>query len=319
MVEKGKYLVVGGCSFTAHVAEDTLSWAYQLENELGQGSVINSAQMGSGNQIICDRLCYELSKPERREETAAVVVMWSSPFRKEFLFTHEDPDWRNIYKEIGNGSAFTNYILNPNNEKEKHPMSNWLIVGGGYGIWDFGIAALDRRIKSYFDNNFSKAESYVNMCRAMITLQSVCKSYDIPLVNMCWQNIFHDLHAKGIAEDGFVDRNVNAVSSTVGWLATRLWDNAEKQSIELADMESEFTNKRIDKIYPDCKHWFDMIDWDTWFFYENDKVKMGGIQEFRYWECGDFAENLQKHPPADVQNAWMKQVKQELINRNILR
>jgi len=320
--EKDNYIITGGCSFTAHTDKKTLSWARQLESELGRDSVIHAAQMGSGNQIICDRLCYELSKPERRKNAAGVVVMWSSPFRKEFLFTHEDPDWRDIYNGLRKEqqTTFTNYFLTENNEKIKHPMSNWLIIGGGYGIWDFGIPSLDRRIRSYFDNNFSKAQCYVDTCRAIITLQSLCKSYGVPLMNMCWQNIFHDVHVRPTDKiHGNGDRNLISGQATMGWLARRLWDNTEKTTTPLPEnMKAEFKNKRIEKMYPDCKHWMDMIDWDTWFFYENDSVVQGGLQEFRYWECGDFAENLMYHPPTDVQNAWMKLVKKELIKRGMI-
>ena len=58
MAVKDKFLT-GGCSFTAQPDNKHLSWAWQLGKEY---DVINSAQMGSGNQIICDRICYELSK-----------------------------------------------------------------------------------------------------------------------------------------------------------------------------------------------------------------------------------------------------------------
>ena len=193
MAAKDKFLT-GGCSFTAHVTPEHRSWAWQLSDEY---DVINSAQMGSGNQIICDRICYELSKKEVRKSISAVLVMWSSPFRKEFLFSHDDPDWRHMYNELKGKLAFTNYMRNDRDgfdTQDTHGMSNWLIIGGGFGVWNFGVDNLDRRIKSYYENNFTKAQSYVDMCRAMVTVQSLCQSMKIPLINMGWQNLFHDLH-----------------------------------------------------------------------------------------------------------------------------
>ena len=129
MAAKGRLsrnLIIGGCSFSAHQTRETLAWAEQLTEDFD--NVINTAEMASGNQIICDRICYELSKPEVTSENTMVAVMWSSPFRKEFLFSYDDPDYMEIQQNIKRG--FSNYILT-DKQHEKHPTSNWLIVGGG--------------------------------------------------------------------------------------------------------------------------------------------------------------------------------------------
>lgn len=312
MVAKENKLLVGGCSFTAHVTPEHRSWAWQLSDEY---DVINSAQMGSGNQIICDRICYELSKTDNN--ISAVLVMWSSPFRKEFLFTNEDSDWQDIYNELEGKLTFTNYMRNGDNTT--NPMSNWLIVGGGFGVWDFGIKKLDNRIRSYFENNFSKAQSYVDMCRAMVTVQSLCKSMNIPLINMGWQNLFHDMHIsdpdrKHPTEKSMLER----IQATSGWLAWKFWDNLDENKRGKFDLTQEYSYHRIDRRYPDCKHWYDLIDWDTWLFYENDCVKMGGLQEFRLWEAKDREKDLHIHPSAESQRMWKEFVKEELMKRNII-
>jgi hypothetical protein len=320
MAVKDKFLT-GGCSFTAHVMEDHLSWAWQLGEEY---DVINSAQMGSGNQIICDRICYELSKEEVRKSISAVLVMWSSPFRKEFLFTVDDPDWRDIYNELNdpNKNTFTNYIRNDREGLEPrstHEMSNWLIIGGGYGVWNFGVDRLDQRINSYYENNFSKDQSYVDMCRAMVTVQSLCKSLDIPLINMGWQNMFHDLHISDPKREHATERSLlSRVQATSGWVAWRFWDNADKKKRRKVDLTEEYADHRIDKKYVDCKHWYDLIDWDTWLFYENDSVKMGGMQEFRVWEAGESEKDLHIHPNLKSQEMWKEFVKEELRRRELL-
>jgi hypothetical protein len=318
MAVNDKFLT-GGCSFTAHSVDKHLSWAYQLGKEY---DVINSAQMGSGNQIICDRICYELSKEEVRQSISAVLVMWSSPFRKEFLFTVDDPDWRTIYSGLKEKTTFTNYMRNDREGHEvrsTHGMSNWLIVGGGFGVWDFGVGNLDRRIRSYYENNFSKDQSYIDMCRAMVTVQSLCKSMNIPLINMGWQNLFHDLHISDPIRQHATEKSMlERVQATAGWVAWRLWDNYDTTKRGKVDLTQEYADHRIDKKYPDCKHWYDLIDWDTWLFYENDSVKMGGMQEFRVWETGETEKDLHIHPSAKSQEMWKEFVKQELRRRELL-
>jgi len=314
-----KLLLVGGCSFTAQPDEKKLSWAWQLKEDLRVGpQLLNTAEMASGNQIIFDRLAYELSKPETLDMNPAVLCMWSSPLRKEFLMTHTDPDYRNAYNGVGQG--FTNYILKDNVYHDgtggelKHPMSNWLIVGGGYGVWNYGIPSLDGRLKNYYEGMYNIPQCYVDTCRAIVGLQTLCQTLNVPLVNMCWMNIFHDLHEW----DGY-DKNKTSINATAGWMGRRLYDEfANKTNDVPDDMTSEYHNKAIQRKYPDTKHWVDMIDWDTWFFYENDRVKKGGLAEFSYFECNTPAKKMWEHPSTTVQRKWKTKVKQELKRRKLL-
>jgi len=305
MAAKGRLsrnLIIGGCSFSAHQTRETLAWAEQLTEDFD--NVINTAEMASGNQIICDRICYELSKPEVTSENTMVAVMWSSPFRKEFLFSYDDPDYMEIQQNIKRG--FSNYILT-DKQHEKHPTSNWLIVGGGYGIWNYEVTPLDARLKNYFRDIYNPEEAYVSTLRAMITVQALCEAKRIPLLNMCWQNIFHDLGAKDFeSSESFWKKDI---VSTTGWLYTRLrtaFSNSLRDNGELneQEMKSDMHNKRIDRLYPNTKHWFELIDWGTWHFYENDLIQKGGLQEFAHFECDVKSEELKNHPTTATQREW---------------
>ena len=311
MAAKGslsRNLITGGCSLTAHKTRETLAWAEQLSEKYD--NVINTAEMASGNQIICDRICYELSKPEVTSDNTAVAIMWSSPFRKEFLFTYDDPDYTDIWQRFKDKIGFSNYILT-DKQHEKHSTSNWLIVGGGYGIWNYEVTPLDARLKNYFSDIFNPEEAYVSTLRAMITVQSLCQAKNIPLLNMCWQSIFHDLGSKDYeAEESFWKKDI---VSTTGWLYTRLrtaFSNRERNKglLNKQELLSDYHNKRIDKLYPNTKHWFELIDWGTWHFYENDLIQKGGLQEFSHYECKTKSEDLKSHPSTKVQRKWMKRI-----------
>ena len=318
MAAKGslsRNLITGGCSFTAHKTRETLAWAEQLSEKYD--NVINTAEMASGNQIICDRICYELSKPEVTSDNTAVAIMWSSPFRKEFLFTYDDPDYTDIWQRFKDKIGFSNYILT-DKQHEKHSTSNWLIVGGGYGIWNYEVTPLDARLKNYFTDIYNPEEAYVSTLRAMITVQSLCQAKRIPLLNMTWQSIFHDLSAKDFESDeSFWKKDI---VSTTGWLYTRLrtaFSNRlrDKGLLNEQEMKSDMHNKRIDRLYPNTKHWFELIDWGTWHFYENELIQKGGLQEFAHFECKVKSEDLKNHPSTETQTEWRKIIMKELEER----
>ena len=318
MAAKGslsRNLITGGCSFTAHKTRETLAWAEQLSEKYD--NVINTAEMASGNQIICDRICYELSKPEVTSDNTAVAIMWSSPFRKEFLFTYDDPDYTDIWQRFKDKIGFSNYILT-DKQHEKHSTSNWLIVGGGYGIWNYEVTPLDARLKNYFSDIFNPEEAYVSTLRAMITVQSLCQAKKIPLLNMCWQNLFHDLGSRDFeSEQSFWKKDI---VSTTGWLYTRLrtaFSNRlrDKGLLNEQEMKSDMHNKRIDRLYPNTKHWFELIDWGTWHFYENELIQKGGLQEFAHFECKVKSEDLKNHPSTETQTEWRKIIMKELEER----
>ena len=301
-------LITGGCSFTAHQVEETLSWANQLDQKYD--NVINTAEMASGNQIICDRICYELSKPEVTSENTMVAVMWSSPWRKEFLLTSDYPDWQELWQKFHRDkTGFSNYILT-DKPHEKHPTSNWLIVGGGYGIWNYEVNALDAKLENYFRDIWSPEEAYVSTLRAMITVQALCEAKRIPLLNMTWQSIFHDLGSKDFeSEESFWKKDI---VSTTGWLYTRLRtafsNRLRKAGLDEQELKSDMHNKRIDRLYPNTKHWFELVDWGTWHFYENDLVEKGGLQEYSHFECGTPSEELKVHPSKEVQKKWLNRI-----------
>ena len=136
---------------------------------------------------------------------------------------------------------------------------------------------------------------------------------------MGWQNLFHDLHINDPKRQHATERSkLDRDQSTSGWVAWRFWDNYDKKKRKKVDLTQEYADHRIDKKYPDCKHWYDLIDWDTWLFYENDSVKMGGLQEFRVWEAEESEKDLHIHPSNKSQRMWKEFVKEELKRRELL-
>ena len=80
-------------------------------------------------------------------------------------------------------------------------------------------------------------------------------------------------------------------------------------------MKSDMNNKRIDRIYPNTKHWFELIDWGTWHFYENELIQKGGLQEFAHFECDVKSEELKNHPTTATQREWKIRIMKVMKDR----
>lgn len=271
-------ILTGGCSFTAHTSIDKLAWPNHLASKGIE--VLNTAEMGSGNQIICDRLSWALSKGG----FDTVIVMWSSPYRFEVLVNRELSDYDNISKDMeAHSSYYTNFFLTGG--KNVHPDSNWVRVGGGFGLWKFKSKSLNNRIESYITNNFNFEYQFLQSCKSIVTLQLLCKSLGVRLINTCWQNIWDDLYIK----------KKNIIGSN--WLRESTFNQLKEGKLEYRPV--------IDQ-YPNARHWYDLIDWDTWIFYEKDKVVRGGLGEFAVIENNDILDN--SHPNTESQKMWAEYI-----------
>lgn len=266
-------ILTGGCSFTAHLVEDKLAWPYHLE-KFGH-TVFNSAEMASGNQIISDRICWALSK----EKYDCCIVMWSNPYRFEMFINRENLHYANIHRDMKDKSSYTNFFLNGNSQSSED--SNWVRTGGGYGLWKFENRDLDSITENFLKYHFNYEYQFIQTCKNIVLVQSLCKSLGVKLINTCWQNIWDDLHD--------VDNKI--IGSN--WIDESTVNNLKNGSIIYRPV--------IDK-YPNAKHWYDLIDWNTWLFYENKHVKKGGLGEFSVVENNDILD--QSHPCEDSQKKW---------------
>lgn len=278
-------IITGGCSFTAHQTIDKLAWPNHLKEKGIE--VFNTAEMASGNQIIVDRLCAFLDK----ENYDYCIVMWSNPYRFEFFLNKENPKYDSIYQQMKGKISFTNFILQEG-ISQSHENSNWLTTGGGYGFWKYDQKDLDVLFQNYITYHFNCEYQFIQTCKSIVLLQSICRSKNIKLINTCWQNIWDDLYD-----------TTNQSMRGSNWL--------DKDSIDKLK-NKEIVYDSIIKKYPNAKHWYDMIDWSLWIFYENDFVKRGGLGEFSVIENNDELEN--SHPNKFSQKMWAEYILEKIKN-----
>jgi len=267
-------ILTGGCSFTAHLNDANLAWPYHLE-EKGY-EILNTAEMASGNEIILQRIISQIQKTK----VDTVIVMWSNPFRVDLFFNKESKDFDAIDSAMQEHTAYSNYVLE--GESKTNRESNWIRTGGGYGIWKFDCKPLDKLFKNYLIHHYNNEYQFIKTCQNIVTLQTICKSLGIKIVNTCWQNIwdnFYDLESHDMKTSNWIDK----------------------------DIICKIQNNQIDytpliDIFPNARPWFNLIDWGTWLFYEKGSIKRGGLGEFSIIENSDVLEN--SHPSSKSQILW---------------
>jgi len=267
-------ILTGGCSFTAHNMPENLAWPYHLES-LGY-KIFNSAEMASGNQIIADRICWEIEK----QHFDQCIVMWSNPYRFELFLNRENPDYEKIHQHMVNHASYTNYFIN-GPDASSHSNSNWIRTGGGYGIWNFGNSALDSLVKNYLTHHFNYEYQFIQTCKSIVMVQLMCKQFGIKLINTCWQNIWDNLYN---LSDDIIGTN---------WLNDNTIEKLKLGRVRYIPI--------IDR-YPNAKHWYNLIDWSSWIFYESEHIKRGGLGEFAVLENGDKLDR--SHPSRSSQKLW---------------
>jgi len=281
-------ILTGGCSFTAQTDNLRVAWP----NHLKDFDVTNTAEMASGNGIILDRIISKLDGSYN-----CCVVMWSSPYRVEFLLNNETFNYEKIVEKMKDTHSISNYTQT--NVPHKVGLgSNWLRIGGNYGIWKYNVEEVDEMLENYFKYIHNLEYQFIQTLKSIILLQNYCEVNKIQLINTCWNNIF-DL--VGELDDRHSSSNMFLTNDVIKKLKIG-------SSIQIPKTD----------LYSNALHWYNKIDWSKWLFYETGFYKRGGLGEFATLECGE--ENLKtgSHPKTSSQIKWAKFIT-EYINETIIK
>ena len=62
----------------------------------------------------------------------------------------------------------------------------------------------------------------------------------------------------------------------------RAMKDIEKMQVVIEEMKDKISKDTplLKDLYPQTQHLWDMIDWDNWWFYEDDQVEYGGLAEW---------------------------------------
>ena len=165
----------------------------------------------------------------------------------------------------------------------RHPEtdSTWIKSSIPYMSWD--NKSVTKFLDLYWKHFYSEEESLINTFESILRTQWYLDNLGVKYTMMCWQNIFNQYSFK--VPSGWARQEGDEIFGHEIWnlawrdnkhyMPDRYWpDNAtEKISRDTPLLKD---------IYPNTTYLWDMIDWDKWWFYEDDQVEYGGLAE---WVC----------------------------------
>ena len=274
---RDKHIITGGCSFT----NCGKSWPYHIDQEK-YGWVHNVATPGAGQAYITRSVIHQveniLNRNEGLPEDITVLVMWSGIDRFEILSTEKETPMHKLYIEGSDMNWLENFIFIDNGGRRiPFKESCWLKSSTRGMQWE--NKPVVRLFDMYFKFFHTEEESFVKSLENILRLQWYLESKNIKYKFMCWQNIFNKYSftvPKGYPSENGIAEGHNIWC--MGWSHNEWHDNIiwPKE----IDCKISKDTPLLKDIYINSTHMWDMVDWDKWWFYEDDQVEYGGLAEW---------------------------------------
>jgi|TARA_R100000008_G_scaffold43469_1_gene25199 hypothetical protein len=274
---RDKHIITGGCSFT----NCGKSWPYHIDQEK-YGWVHNVATPGAGQAYITRSVIHQveniLNRNEGLPEDITVLVMWSGIDRFEILSTEKETPMHKLYIEGSDMNWLENFIFIDNGGRRiPFKESCWLKSSTRGMQWE--NKPVVRLFDMYFKFFHTEEESFVRSLENILRLQWYLESKNIKYKFMCWQNIFNKYSftvPKGYPSENGIAEGHNIWC--MGWSHNEWHDNIiwPKE----IDCKISKDTPLLKDIYINSTHMWDMVDWDKWWFYEDDQVEYGGLAEW---------------------------------------
>jgi hypothetical protein len=274
-----KIIVISGCSFT----NSDGSWPYQIDQEK-YGNVHNVADTGAGNSYISRSVIWEVNdqlKLGKDPKDIEVLIMWSGISRKEFLSTKRENPMHKLWVDGPHKNWMGNFIHDEHWERHPDEDSTWIKSSIPYMTWD--NKSVTKFLDLYWKHFYSEEESLINTFESILRVQWYLDKLGIKYTMMCWQNIFNQYSFK--VPSGWVRQEGDEIFGHEIWnLAWR--DNThfkeDRYWPDNATGKISRDTSLLKDLYPNATYLWDMIDWDKWWFYEDEQVELGGLAE---WVC----------------------------------
>ena len=269
-----KHIITAGCSFT----NCGNSWPYYLDRE--KYEVHNIATPGAGQAYISRSTIYHINKLLNEgieRDRIKVLVMWSGMDRHEVLSTDRETPMHQIYIDGNDMNWLENFVCTEKHYRIPYKESCWLKSSTRGMQWE--NKPVVRLFDMYFKFFHTEEESFVRSLENILRLQWYLESKNIKYKFMCWQNIFNKYSftvPKGYPSENGIAEGHNIWC--MGWSHNEWHDNIiwPKE----IDCKISKDTPLLKDIYINSTHMWDMIDWDQWWFYEDDQVEYGGLAEW---------------------------------------
>ena len=285
------HVITSGCSFTQR--EET--WSHFLKRDFSNVKVHNVGIGGAGNYTISTltiNKTQSLLDEGVSPDEILVLTQWSGVSRKSFI-----------------GDTATSLSVNFDDCRADIELKN--ITGKSKFCWDIGRSNDIRYWKTYKDNYWSDECAFIETLENILRTQWFMKSVNIDFVMFTGWDLF-------TLADGDPPHEQ-------GWLG---WRKAS-DGLGQWDAKKEYSN--IDKpllkdIYKWSTHLWNMIDFDKFVFFENSKVKFGGILQWSQhmlphnrWYFSYFKDGTpdDKHPSSDAHRGFFESLVKPIIKAKV--
>lgn len=277
----GKHLVISGCSFTQHNRPET--WYHNLKTDYGYPDVAeihNVGIGGAGNYIIstmCINKVSELLKEGVRPEDVLVMTQWSGVSRKSFI-----GDNRPSILPVDFSHC-----------QAKSEIKTLAAAGGPSKFcWDIGKKNDNIYWINYKDNYWSDECAFIETLENILRTQWFLKSSGVDFLMFLGWDLFTNS-----------DSGQHQHGSWAGWFKAN--DGRGQWDKNLPYVNSQ--NALLKDEFRWSTHLWDMIDFSYFTFFENSKIKLGGIIQWgqynlpsSLWYCAPD----DTHPSRHVQTGF---------------
>ena len=288
------HIITAGCSFT----NCGKSWPYHIEEH----NVYNVGTVGAGNGFISRAAIYEsdrLLKEGIDNKDINVIVMWSGIDRFEVLSTNDSP----LHKDYISGDK-DRWWLSNYNQNIKEEDSVWLKSSISDMQWE--NRAVRNLFGQYWKYFYNEEESFLKTLEHILRVQNYCKVNKIKYKFCSWQNIFNRYDFNTPSGQKLSGHEIWIMDwfDKEHWTPNRYWPKELNQKISK-------DTPLLKDIYPQTTHLWDMIDFDKFWFYEDDQVEYGGLAE---WVVLGERHNIgMEHDPAHPSEDSHKKFTKDIV------
>jgi hypothetical protein len=240
-----KNFILSGCSFT-HNDE---SWSHILEKKLPDSNVYNLGMPAAGNYIIsslCISKVSDLISSGVNPKEIFVIVQWSGLSRSAFVCEKKSPA-NSVHFDKCRSRTVYNQISGENSRFcwNINPRSG--SKQGAQAYWD-----------TYESKYWSGERSFIESLENILRVQWFLESKEVNYLMFNGWDIFTN-------------------NNSLGHVFKK---NEKVKSQWSTDIYSNIENDLLKDIYDWSSHLWDMINFDKYFFFENEKVQLGGLLQF---------------------------------------
>ncbi len=302
-----KHIITAGCSFT----NCGNSWPYYLDRE--KYEVHNIATPGAGQAYISRSTIYHINKLLNEgieRDRIKVLVMWSGMDRHEVLSTDRETPMHQIYIDGNDMNWLENFVCTEKHYRIPYKESCWLKSSTRGMQWE--NKPVVKLFDNYFKNFYTEEESFLRGLENILRLQWFLEKENISHKFMTWQNSFNKYSFT--VPSGFGEVGQTKIGHDIwcmGWTYQKWHDNIiwPKE----IDCKLSKDSPLLKDIYHNTTHLWDIMDWDKWWFYEDEQVEYGGLAEWII--LGErFAWGNGKHDPGHPHPDSNKLFVEKVIN-----